>query len=425
MIVGDPNRIRQILTNLVSNGIKFTTEGEVVIKLILLADTVDSWRLQIKVQDTGIGIEKEKQGHLFESFRQVDSSTTRQFGGTGLGLAIVKKLCECMDGDVSLISDVGEGSIFICDVKVGKTEQVTPMLPAGDLSRLSVLVVDDNQTNRDVLTKQLKKWKINATSVESANEALKLCRSVVDFDHQPLFDVAILDMQMPEMDGSELGRLLREDPRFNAMKLVMMTSMHVQGDGKYFANLGFSAYFPKPATSSDVYNALNIILDDGLALEKADPLITKHYIKTLNQAEKNKQDSSEVYPWPEGAKVLLVEDNRVNQMVAKGVLNKLAMACEIAINGQDALDKLSAPDSAFTLVLMDCQMPIMDGYQATQEIRLGNGGVDNSRIPIVAMTANAMQGDREKCIASGMDDYLSKPIDKDLLLEKMVYWLNK
>ena len=421
LIVGDPNRIRQIITNLVSNAIKFTHQGEVLITLALIPDDAANWRLRISVKDTGIGISKANQRHLFESFNQVDSSTTRKFGGTGLGLAIVKKLCQCMDGDVSLMSDEGQGSLFICDVKVGKSSQVTPLMPSVDLKNFSVLVVDDNQTNREVLSKQLTSWQIMATCVDSAEAALNLCMSRVELS-RPLFDVVIVDMQMPGMDGAQFAKTLRADIRFNVMKLVMMTSMNAQGDAKLFAGLGFSAYFPKPATSSDLFNALNIIADDGLALSNADPLITKHYIKSLNKAM-GKQDEQTI-SWPDNSKVLLVEDNRVNQMVAKGVLNKIGMPCEVAINGQEALDKLSQ-DHSFSLILMDCQMPVMDGYQATEQIRQGQAGNNNIGIPIVAMTANAMQGDREKCLAAGMNDYLTKPIDKDLVLEKLTYWLKQ
>ncbi|MGJ8692288.1 MAG: response regulator [Thalassotalea sp.] len=424
LVIGDPNRIRQIFTNLVSNAIKFTAQGEVVIKLILLPDSDDSWRLRIKVQDTGLGIEKDKQANIFENFQQVDSSTTREFGGTGLGLAIVKKLCQCMDGNVSLISDVGEGSIFICDVKVGKTAQVTPELPHVDISHINVLVVDDNQTNREVLSKQLKNWQVNVVSVESAAAALHLCESILELGHQPLFDIAILDMQMPEMDGAELGRRFRANKQFDAMKLVMMTSMRGQGDAKFFADLGFNAYFPKPASSSDIYNAINILIDEGKAYEGAKPLITRHYIKTLDHLEES-LTTNEAVPeqWPDSSKVLLVEDNRINQMVAKGVLAKLEMPCEVAVNGQEALDKLSK-DPNFTLILMDCQMPVMDGYQTTEQIRAGQASDNYKNIPIIAMTANAMQGDREKCLAAGMDDYLAKPIDKESVQEKLVFWHN-
>jgi PAS domain S-box-containing protein len=421
LIVGDPNRIRQIITNLVSNAIKFTQQGEVLIKLALIPDDAEHWRLRISVKDTGIGISKANQRHLFESFNQVDSSTTRKFGGTGLGLAIVKKLCQCMAGDVSLISDEGQGCLFICDVQVGKSSQVIPLMPSVVLKNLSVLVVDDNKTNREVVSKQLNTWQITATCVDSAEAALELCTERVA-SNKPLFDVAILDMQMPDMDGAQLAKTLRADKRFNSMKLVMMTSMNSQGDAKLFAGLGFSAYFPKPATSSDLFNALNIIVDNGLALSNADPLITKHYIKSLNKTI-DKQDEL-IITWPDNSKVLLVEDNRVNQMVAKGVLDKIGMPCAIAVNGQDALDKLKQ-DSGFSLILMDCQMPVMDGYQASENIRSGQAGISNTHIPIVAMTANAMQGDREKCLAAGMNDYLTKPIDKDLVVEKLTYWLKQ
>lgn len=434
LVIGDPNRIRQILTNLVSNAIKFTEIGEVVIKVALKqeADNEQTWRLVIQIQDTGIGIAKDKQASLFDSFKQVDSSTTRKFGGTGLGLAIVKKLCLCMYGDVELISDIGKGSLFVCNIQVGKTEQVIPKLPQLDISQLSILVVDDNETNREVLSKQLAKWQVKVTCVESANIALSLCQRMVENNPHDLFDIAILDMQMPHMDGAELGEVFRADHRFDEMKLVMMTSMHMQGDAKFFADLGFSAYFPKPATSSDLFNALNIMTEEGDALNYASPLITQQYIKVLHHQNKQRliSESKSLFNWPKNTKILLVEDNRVNQMVAKGVLDHLSIPCEIATNGQDALTKIiqsydKQQKTTFSLILMDCQMPIMDGYEATAKIRQGELGQINSHIPIIAMTANAMQGDKEKCLNVGMNDYLAKPIDKNLVFEKLTHWLNK
>lgn len=417
-VLGDPSRIRQILSNLTSNAIKFTQEGEVVVSALLKADGDDGWRLKLKVSDTGIGIPKDKQADLFDSFSQVDSSTTRHYGGTGLGLAIVKKLCQRMDGDVSVISEEGEGSHFICDIAVKRTNQTNTFMPQADVSQLTVLVVDDNATNRDILAKQLAKWGARVSKADSGPNAIIMCEQREALGKSP-FDIAIIDMQMPEMNGEQLALKLNEVPAFSSMKFIMMTSMQTKGDGKRFAELGFSGYFPKPATTADLYAALNIIADDGEALRQANPLVTQHYIKEIRQPSEGGEGKSFNL---ESLSVLLVEDNRVNQMVAKGVLQKLGLQCDIAVNGVDAIEKLKQHEQPYDVLLMDVQMPKMDGYQATKHIRQGDAGAVHQDVIIIAMTANAMAGDREKCIEAGMNDYLTKPINTELLKERLSFY---
>ncbi|MFD2165067.1 response regulator [Thalassotalea euphylliae] len=414
-VIGDPSRIRQILTNLISNAIKFTHEGEVVVSASMAEDGVDNWRLILSVKDTGIGISDDKKHLLFESFRQLDASTTRNYGGTGLGLAIVKKLCLLMDGDIRVDSN-NTGSEFICDIRVGKSEQVTTEMPSVDMSALHILVVDDNTTNREVIAKQLMKWGIKVTLAESAQQAIEQCHYQLA-QNNPMFDIAILDMQMPNMDGEALAVGLKANPEFSGMKLVMMTSMQSRGDGKHFANLGFSGYFPKPVVRADLFAALHIIADGGSALERAKPLVTQHYIKEIHDPNALQTDSADTSIALDALNILLVEDNRVNQMVAKGVLNKMGLDCDIAINGVDALNKMR--EKHYQLALMDIQMPEMDGYEATQRIRQGEAGDNHRDIKIIAMTANAMSGDREKCIAAGMDEYLAKPINKEALHDRL------
>ncbi len=438
MVQGDPGRIRQILTNLVGNAVKFTERGEIVIQVELqpapLPDKPRRLEMVCRIIDTGIGIPADKIPYLFDSFSQVDSSTTRKYGGTGLGLAIVKKITGLMGGEVSVSSTEGKGSCFEFNLYLQAGNNSTAVIPDFDVSTLNILIVDDNAINREVLRAQLEHWGAHVEEAENGPAALKLCEQKVASD-EPFFDIALLDMQMPVMDGAELGRKLQADPRFKSMKLVMMTSMNHRGDAKFFAELGFSAYFPKPATTRDLFDALAIVGDDGDALEQAVPLVTRHYIKGIQAASlkssaesgqdtgKQQQDSKQ--KCPENTRILLVEDNRVNQMVASGLLQNLGLSADIANNGQEALEMLekSAEDQPYSLILMDCQMPVLDGYAATGKIRSGEAGERYHSIPIIAMTANAMEGDRDQCLLSGMSDYLSKPIDSERLYNMLCKWI--
>jgi len=425
LVKGDPSRLRQIITNIVSNATKFTPEGEVVVQAELVANDEFSWRLNCKISDTGIGIPAEKIPNLFDSFSQVDSSTTRKFGGTGLGLAIVKKLCNLMHGNISVSSKVGEGSCFSFFIVLQKSIKSQLVMPKVDISNLKLLIADNNQTNRAVLKGQFEHW--GATVLEAGNgqQALSLCEQETHADGKTSFDVALIGMQMPDMDGAKLGKDLKQDKRFAQLKLIMMTSMGHVGDARYFANLGFDGYFPKPATTSDLLGALAIVTQGGEILADADPLVTSHYINTLLPDE-NKTPSKSTLEAIKNTRVLLVEDNRINQMVAKGILNKHGlMNIDIANNGIECLTILKQQKShhCYEVVLMDCQMPEMDGYETTRQIRAGNASKLYKAIPIIAMTANAMADDRQKCLDAGMNDYLSKPIDPDALIEKLLLWL--
>ncbi|MCR8923955.1 response regulator [Dasania sp. GY-MA-18] len=407
MVKGDPGRLRQILNNLISNAIKFTPEGgEVVISAQLQEqDEDEDFLLRCSVTDTGIGIPEDKQASLFDSFTQVDASTTREYGGTGLGLAICKQLCELMGGDISVSSELGKGSVFSFTVSLQKSAYGLEALPVIDMSGRKILIVDDNSTNREILQGQLAIWGAEVSSADSAELALQLLEQHVD----DLFDVALLDMQMPNMDGAELGRRIKADQRFDAMKMIMMTSMAERGDAKFFSDIGFSAYFPKPVTSADLFNALSVVIEGGSALEHAQPLVTHHNVKSLllqSQAE--------------NTNVLLVEDNHINQEVALGLLQDLPCQVEVANQGAEALALLR--EKSFDLVLMDCQMPVMDGYEATGRIRAGEAGERNKAIVIIAMTANAMKGDKERCINAGMNDYLAKPVDVEHLAAVLKKW---
>ena len=422
MVKGDPGRLRQILTNLVGNAIKFTAEGEVVIR----AETkiIDETELlfSCSVSDTGIGIPEDKIGNLFESFSQVDASTTRKFGGTGLGLSIAKKLCELMGGGVSVTSELSEGSDFSFTLNLGQSNNAIQVIPDVDMAKLNLLVVDDNETNREVLSEQLKHWGASVDEAFDGKNALKICEDRVNDSNQKFYDIAFLDMQMPEMDGETLAQQLVSDPRFSSMKLIMMTSLCAQGDAKKFAKLGFSAYFPKPATTSDLFDALAVISEGGKALSEASPLVTSHYVRSV---KKNKLLADGNIEWPDHCRILLVEDNRINQIVASEVIKGFGLHVDIAANGLEAITSLREAiyEKPYCLVLMDCQMSEMDGYDATRAIRRGDAGRQNKKIPIIAMTANAMQGDEKKCLDTGMDDYLTKPIIGTSLLEKLHHWL--
>ncbi|WP_404389544.1 response regulator [Pseudoalteromonas phenolica] len=422
VVIGDPGRLRQILSNLVGNAIKFTSDGEVLIEATLIEFDTDNWQLNCNIKDTGIGISPEQQTKLFQSFSQVDASTTRKYGGTGLGLAIVKKLCELMDGAVSVSSQAGKGSCFSFSILLGKSNASFHVIPDVEMQELNILLVDDNKTNREVLRAQLEHWGASVTEARSGIEALTISEAYFA-KHNKCFDIAFLDMQMPVMDGAQLGEHIKANEHLKAMKLIMMTSMCHKGDAKFFANLGFDGYFPKPATTFDLFAALSIVAEDGEALKGAKPLVTTHYIKSLKAQSALKLEE---ISWGEGIRILLAEDNRVNQIVAQSMLAKLNLThIDIAANGEEVIQNLlnTTRETKYTVILMDCQMPEMDGYKASQAVRNGKAGELYKDIPIIAMTANAMVGDKDKCLEAGMDDYISKPIKPEVLFERLLQWL--
>ncbi len=412
MVKGDPGRLRQILSNLVNNAIKFTEKGEIIIRMRLEPSEEEGteYRLIGQVSDTGIGISSERIDELFNAFTQEDASTTRKYGGTGLGLSIVKQLCVLMGGSINADSIKGEGSTFTFDLLLQKSELAHQNIPTMDIANHRILIVDDNSTNREVLRGQLGAWGAVVEEAEDAKTALGILN---DSEVLP-FDVAILDMQMPEMDGKELGQIIRSNPQFDRMKLIMMTSIADRGDTDTFQALGFDAFFPKPVAMSDLHDGLNLVLDESKASDRPKALITHYSLQRTMTGEANRP-----------ARVLLVEDNFINQQVAEGILSAFGVDVEIVGNGLEAIEKLKNDrENPFELVFMDCQMPVMDGYKATQQIRSGKVEVLNPQVTIVAMTANAMKGDREKCLAVGMDDYLSKPIQYDEVKSMLEKWLN-
>jgi two-component system, sensor histidine kinase and response regulator len=415
VVLGDPGRIRQILTNLVSNAIKFTSHGEIVITAAVESHCDSQLQLSCSVTDTGIGIPTNKLASIFDSFTQVDASTTRHFGGTGLGLAICKQLCQLMQGDVNVSSNEGHGSCFSFTLLLGQSERSIAVSPTVNIENIKLLVVDDNKTNRLALKTQFELWGAKVVDAENASDALTILSKPQHSD----IKVAFLDRQMPTTDGAELAKQIRNIPTLAKLKLVMMTSISGRGDAQYFAELGFDAYFPKPATTSDLFDSLAITLSDSPLLSSAALSLNHHTNYEKSNDEKNSHEEQLQY-----CRLLLVEDNRINQEVARHILAEFGINIDIAANGLEALASLKTAKNEvpYDIILMDCQMPEMDGYQATQEIRKGVAGLVYLNIPIIAMTANAMKGDKEKCLDAGMSDYLTKPINKDKLQEKLLLW---
>jgi signal transduction histidine kinase/CheY-like chemotaxis protein len=402
---GDPGRLRQVLTNLTGNAIKFTHKGEVSVR-VEKDEVVDGTaRLRFTVTDSGIGIPEAKCDRLFQKFTQIDSSTTRRYGGTGLGLAISKMLVEMMEGEIGVSSREGEGSRFWFTACFPICETRQRVIPAQLMIRgVHVLVVDDNTTNRKMMGTQLGVWGAQVGFAEDGPTALARLDEAAASGS--LYRIAILDMDMPDMSGEELGRLIRADRRYDAMSMIMMTSVGQRGDARRFREAGFAAYLTKPVRESDFANTLAVVLDSPPSAKPESPLVTRHSLQEMKHA---------------AARVLLVEDNLINQRVAVGLLKKLGIVADIANNGLEAIAALK--EFRYELVLMDLQMPDLGGMEATRRIRDPEEDVLDHDVPIIALTANAMESDREACLQAGMNDYLAKPIDLAALSDKLALWL--
>ncbi|TWI63373.1 PAS domain S-box-containing protein [Desulfobotulus alkaliphilus] len=408
-LIGDPGRLRQILTNLVGNAIKFTHAGEVLIHVSLEKEDSSGVRLRFNVQDTGIGIAEEKLSRLFKQFSQVDASISRQFGGTGLGLAISKKLIQLMQGDVGVKSEEGKGSCFSFTARLQTAEEKSckSILPA-DLDGLRVLIVDDNATNREVLRIRLESMNMIVDEAADGPEALSFLYQ--GLEKGQIYPLAILDMQMPGMSGAVLGQAIKSDPRLKEIRLVMMTSASMRGDGVKMKDIGFSAYLAKPVQYGELYTCLSLVMEEN---EPAS-LITRHTAKEVQY--RCVPDFSE-----KKTTILLVEDNITNQQVARGMLSKMGLRADMAANGLEALESMKM--IPYDLILMDMQMPEMDGLTATKIIRKTEKHFSIKPVPIIALTANAMKGDREKCLEAGMNDYLAKPLMAEELAAVLNKWL--
>ncbi len=404
LLRGDPGRLRQILTNLLGNAIKFTERGEVSLQVSLLAADDTGVELRCAIRDTGIGIPPGQLERLFKPFSQADASTTRRFGGSGLGLAISQRLVELMHGRIGVDSVAGQGSTFWFELRLARQTQAVAdaAQPLRDLAGRRILVVDDNATNRRVLQLQLEDNGCDAVFAASSADGLAALR--VAQAAGAAFDVAIIDLQMPEVDGLSMARHIRADPLLAATPLMMLTSLTSRGDARLTQAAGFDAYLTKPVKKALLERGLRQLLARN---GKAGPalLITRH---SLAEAARH-------------GRILLVEDNAINRHLARKLLERMGLQVELAENGEQALAQLAA--GTFDLVLMDCQMPVMDGFAAVAAIRAGRVAGLDPAIPVIAMTAGVLDSDREAALAAGMDDYLSKPIDVEAFEACLQRWL--
>ena len=421
-LLGDPSRLRQVVMNLTANAIKFTERGDVVVEVTVEAQSKEDAIIRVAVTDTGIGVSEQARERLFQSFSQADGSTTRRYGGTGLGLAICKRLVEMMGGSIGVMSRVGEGSSFWFTVNLRKqaddSRSVDPA--AAVLAGLRILIVDDKAINRRALELMTKNWGMQPTLIHNGSEALDILTGSYG---QLRFDLALLDVDMSPTDGIELARAIKARAESGDTKLVLLTSFGRRGDAKTAKEAGLAAYLTKPIRERQLHDCLVAVMTQGPvvsnipATRESSPLITRH---TLAET-KAKAD----------LRILLAEDNIINQKVAVRLFQRLGYRIDVVANGREAVEAMSR--LRYDVVFMDCQMPDMDGFEATQQIRQREAGLvkreapdeiqgrskEQRRIPrvlIIAITANAMQGDRERCLAAGMDDYLSKPISVDALI---------
>jgi len=409
LLLGDPGRLRQILINLAGNAVKFTHQGEISVQVSLDSENQSHAMLLFSVKDTGIGIPRETQKHLFESFTQADTSTTRKYGGTGLGLTISRTLCQLMGGTIGINSEEGKGSEFWFTAKFEKQKtdsHTIKSMPKADLKGVRVMVVDDNKTNREILSTQLKAWEMVATAYPSGAAALEAYGTEIKAG--PAFDLAILDMQMPDMDGLTLGKLIQEEKSVPIPPLIMMTSVGKAGDAKRFKKAGFSAYLVKPVGQLDLMDALSTVISGHPLEMEQQPIVTRHTVREMRR---------------KNIRILLAEDNIVNQHVALKFLEKIGhTGVDTVKNGQEAVTALGK--IPYDLVLMDVQMPVMDGIEATMRIRDIQSECLNHAVPIIAMTAHAMQSDRDRCLEAGMNDHVPKPVNPKILSEILEKWLS-
>ncbi len=389
---GDPTRFRQIVTNLLGNAVKFTSCGEVVVTVEVQVESGESVELHVAVTDTGIGIPRDKQQIIFEAFTQSDSSTTRKFGGTGLGLAISARLVKQMGGKIWVVSEPDRGSAFHFTVSFGlqkgSARNYEPLRAEG-LRGLPVLIVDDNATNCKVLEGMVLAWQMNPVTCRSGREALDILKGEAAAGRS--IPLIFLDAQMPDMNGFTVVEEIKKVAALAESAVIMLTSAGVRGDAAKCRSLGINGYLTKPIKRADLLEAINTILGAQRQGETEKSLVTQHSLREVRGQ----------------LRILLVEDNRVNQTLAIRLLEKRGHHVSLATNGAEALAALEI--ASFDLIFMDIQMPEMDGLQATAMIRTAEK-TSGSHIPIIAMTAHAMSGDRQRCLDAGMDDYISKPI---------------
>jgi signal transduction histidine kinase/CheY-like chemotaxis protein len=418
---GDPGRLRQILTNFVGNAIKFTEKGDVTVQAFLEKDLVDAVVVRFEITDSGIGISPEAQARLFQPFTQADSSTSRKYGGTGLGLAISKQLTEQMGGSVGIVSRPGHGSTFWCTAHFAKQATCSlAIIPSAELTGRRVLILDDNESNRVILNHLVTGWGMVADQAQDADSAIALLEQQAGKGLS--YDVAIVDMLMPGKDGLQFAKEMKAHPVGSLVRLVILTSLIQRGHAELARQAGFVAYLTKPIRHDQLSNCLRTVLGLSEPVNEGKsavapvpaPLITRHTLTEMKSAPR----------------ILVAEDNLINQKLTVRILEKLGYQSDVVENGQEALAALAR--GSYALVLMDCQMPVVDGFEATKLLRQREAAdqesaapdfLETHHIPIVALTANAMRGDRERCLAAGMDDYLTKPIRKDDLKGVLERWI--
>ncbi|MCP3874996.1 MAG: response regulator [Desulfobacteraceae bacterium] len=405
-LIGDPGRLSQVLINLTGNAIKFTEKGEIYIRVSVKEDRADDVMLLFEVVDTGVGLPEDRKVILFDAFTQADASTTRKYGGTGLGLAISKQLAEIMGGEIGFSSELGKGSNFwfTCVLKKQTSVQEQIVL-SQNIVNTRILIVDHAPINHEVMREYLKSWKCRCTSSYNAQSALQALKDAVK-EKDP-FDLALVDIEIPNMSGDQLGEAIKQDTKISDTILVMLSASTERGDTDKMKSLGFSAFLTKPIKRSMLFDCLRTVI--GIS----DKGLSKTLI-TQNRVEKIRENMPVEIP---PMNILLVEDNRVNQKVAQTILKKMGHSITIAFNGKESLDILEK--QRFDIVLMDIQMPVMGGEEATIKIREKEKNTPR-HIPVIALTANAMKGDRERFIKAGMDDYIAKPFKKKDLVNVLL-----
>jgi len=409
---GDPGRLRQVLVNLAGNAIKFTEKGEILIRAEPVSETESNATVRFSVKDTGIGIPPERQAAIFERFTQVDGSTTRRYGGTGLGLTISKQLVEAMGGQIGLDSIPGVGSTFWFIVTFekqylkesieGVKDAGLPAVPSVNIRNLHILGVDDNATNRTIITRMVESFGCRIETAANGTKTIEMLHA--SYNNEDPYQVVLLDMQMPEMDGEQTAHAIKADPLIKDVNIIILTSMGHRGDAARLEALGCSGYLLKPVKQSMLREALVTVLGQKQTGESKGRLVTQHLLSEQKR---------------ENLRILLAEDNPVNQKLAVVLLQKAGYSVDVVENGVQAVEKVK--QAKYNAILMDVQMPEMDGFEATGQIR--KDAKPGEHIPIIAMTAHALKGDRERCLEAGMDDYISKPLNPRLLMKKLDQWM--
>jgi len=406
---GDPTRLRQVLLNLLGNAIKFTSRGEVALRARLIEAGPFRVQLRLEVADTGIGIDPETRTRLFQPFMQADGSTSRKFGGTGLGLAISRQIVEMMGGRMGVESEPGKGSVFWFEVGLEKDPEETALpSPRENLRGLRVLVADDHEASRQAVAGHVRSWGMRVEEAADGHTALEVLKAAGGAPEGSV-DVALLDLLLPGLEALELARAVRRDPDLARVRLILLSAAGVRGQAEESRKAGFAGYLTKPIRGSQLYDCLATVMNPAYGTSSisgpAPPLITRH---SLREAQARRR-----------IRLLVADDNETNQMVVVRMLQKLGCQAEVAANGREAVE--AAARGSYALVLMDCQMPEMDGFEATRALREAEAA-RGARTPIIALTANALSGDRERCLQAGMDDYLPKPVRMEDLERVLQKW---